>query len=104
VQDYVLASEDFEGTRKYLETIVWQINGCYQFGFYDACAVLCRRLTESLLISVYETKDEAGAIRKGDGNFMMLNDILGVVRRGRPVKFGRNTPKDLEAIKDVGKN
>jgi hypothetical protein len=41
VDSHVLASDDFLATRRYLETLVLQINGSYQFGFYDGCAVLC---------------------------------------------------------------
>ena len=53
VEGKLLPKEWFVGTRSYLERLVHQINGTYQFGFYDACATMCRRLMESLIIEVY---------------------------------------------------
>ena len=40
VSDTVLPKDLVEGTRAYLESLVHQINGAYDNGFYDACAVL----------------------------------------------------------------
>lgn len=37
-------------TRGYIEVIANQINGCYEKGWYDACAVMVRRLIETLIV------------------------------------------------------
>src|SRR5437868_4908031 len=42
-------------TRGYIEKVCEQLNGCYQFGFYDAASVMMRRLVETLIIEAYET-------------------------------------------------
>jgi hypothetical protein len=47
--DTIFPAAAVAGTRSYLERFVYQINGAYEFGFYDACAVLCRRLITDLL-------------------------------------------------------
>ena len=49
----VLPPEMVSKTRAYLEQLVHQINGAYEYGFFDARAVMCRRLMESLIIEVY---------------------------------------------------
>src|SRR5207247_9934689 len=49
----VLDPNTVAGTRVYLEKLVHQINGTYEYGFFDGCAVLCRRLVESLVIEIY---------------------------------------------------
>ncbi|MEJ2223653.1 MAG: hypothetical protein P8X49_00785 [Syntrophobacterales bacterium] len=40
------------GTRGYIERIVFQINGSYEKGWFDACAVMMRRLLETLFIEL----------------------------------------------------
>ena len=45
-----------KGTRGYVERIVKQVNGCYGKGWYDACAVMSRRLLEVLIIDSFEAK------------------------------------------------
>src|SRR5659263_506779 len=47
ITESILSQGTFVGTRLYLEAMCRQINGTYDYGFYDACAVLCRRLMES---------------------------------------------------------
>jgi hypothetical protein len=42
------------GTRGYMERIAHQINGTYSNGWYDGCAVMIRRLIETLIIEVFE--------------------------------------------------
>jgi|SRR5581483_8337787 len=42
------------GTRGYIEKISNQINGAYENGWYDACAVMLRRLIETLIIETFE--------------------------------------------------
>ena len=43
-----------KGTRGYIEKIVHQINGSYVATCYDACAVMARRLLETLIIEAFE--------------------------------------------------
>ena len=42
------------GTRGYIEAVCKQLNGCFHAGFYDAAAVMLRRLLETLIIETYE--------------------------------------------------
>ena len=46
-------SFDFDvvkGVRGYIEKLAIQANGCYQYGWYDACAVIVRRYLEIMII------------------------------------------------------
>ena len=42
------------GARGYIEKLAIQANGCYQYGWYDACAVMVRRLVEIMIIDCFE--------------------------------------------------
>jgi hypothetical protein len=52
-------------TRDYVENIAVQVNGCYEKGWYDACAVMVRRLIEILIVDSFKAKDRLGDIRAG---------------------------------------
>jgi len=90
------------GTRRsYIEKVVYQINGAYENGWYDACAVMIRRLLETLVIEVFESHGIASKIQK-DGNFMYLRDMIGVTLREGSWNLGRNTRRALPKLKDIG--
>lgn len=63
------------GTRGYIEKIANQANGCYENGWYDACAVLTRRLIETLIIEAHEKHGVAHKIKNTQGDFLYLREI-----------------------------
>jgi hypothetical protein len=100
-QDNVLVADLFKGTRKYLEELALEINGTYQFHFFNACAVVCRRLVEILLIEAFEKAGKASAIQR-NGEYVMLADIIRVAKSGAHIKLARGTGPALDEIKDIG--
>ena len=52
--EMVLARSLVSNTRGYIERVVAQINGTYENGWYDGCAVMMRRLLETLIATVYK--------------------------------------------------
>ncbi|MGL5080804.1 MAG: hypothetical protein ACRC8A_04905 [Microcoleaceae cyanobacterium] len=66
----------WKNTRGYIEKIAFQINGCFQYGFYDGASVLLRRLVETLLIECYEHDKTQARIADSDGNYFMLSGII----------------------------
>lgn len=101
VEDSILPSNWFAGVRVYLERLVHQINGCYQYGFYDACAVLCRRLMESLIIDIYIYNRKHRDIQQ-NGVFLPLESLISFIRADNNVTLGRNSPKIMAEIKQLG--
>jgi hypothetical protein len=89
------------GTRRYLEELVRQINGTYEYGFYDACATLCRRLMESLIIEIYIHDNRHREIQSG-GVFVPLQRLIGIISADQKVPLARNTPKTLLETKQLG--
>jgi hypothetical protein len=100
--DSVLPRELFAKTRGYIEKVVAQVNGAYDFGFYDCCAVMCRRLGETLVIEAYEAQGRAKAIKGADENFLMLNGLLAVLSKDGAIHLGRNAKRGLDGLKDLG--
>lgn len=100
-QNGYLPEEVWRGTRGYIETIAEQINGCYQAEYYDAAAVMSRRLIETLLIECYETLKIASRIQDADGNYKMLGPIIQDAINGG-LNLGRDPKNDLPKIKTLG--
>ena len=62
-------------TRGYLERVVFQINGCYEKGWFDGCAVMMRRLLETLIIECFEAYGISHKIKDSKtGDFFYLSD------------------------------
>lgn len=92
----------WKGTRGYIERVAEQINGCYQFKFYDGAAVLIRRLVETLLIECYEHLEIQSKIKR-NGDYPMLREIIkGAVDQGHLAMLGRNSKAALKEIKLAG--
>ncbi|CAN5141399.1 hypothetical protein BH10PSE1_BH10PSE1_28730 [soil metagenome] len=90
------------GGRKHFEALRREINGAFEFGFYNSCAVMCRRLMECLLIEAFDVSGNKTAISGGDGNLLGLNDILAKAKAGSHVKLSRSAPRVADKVKDSG--
>jgi hypothetical protein len=90
------------GTRGYIEKIVYQINGSYEHGWFDACAVMIRRLVETLIIEVFEEKNIADKIKGPTGDFLYLRDLVSKTLAESSWNLGRNAKSALPQLKDIG--
>lgn len=88
--------------RVYLERIIQQANGCYEKHWYDGCAVMMRRFIETMIIEVYEAHGKAAEIKDGNGNFIMLRDLLSKFLSEPSWNLQRDTQKVLPDIKALG--
>lgn len=90
------------GTRGYLERITHQINGAYSNGWYDACAVMIRRLIETLIIESFENKNIASSIKNKSGDFLYLSDLISKTLTEPSWNLSRNAKQALPKLKDIG--
>lgn len=102
VTSSILAPELFHKTRSYLEKVVFQINASYDATLYDCCAVMCRRLLETLIVEVYEAAVRPDAIKGSDGNFYMFADLLRIFENDTAFTMSRNGGKGLRDFKKLG--
>jgi hypothetical protein len=98
----VLPMSVVRGTRGYIEKVANQINGCYEKGWYDACAVMIRRLIETLLVESFESKKIDNKIKNPQGDFLTLDEIVGKALAEQSWNLSRNTKKALPRLKKVG--
>ncbi len=100
--DSIFPTELFEGTRGYIEKVVVQINASYDHSLYDCCAVMCRRLLETLIIEVYEAKGRASKLKGPDGHFQMFSSLLSHLENDTQFNLARDSIKGLKNFKNLG--
>ena len=87
-----------------METTAHQINGSYENGWYDACAVMMRKLIETLIIEVFEERGMAAKIQTSAGDFVQLDGLIGKVTGEPTWNLSRTTKQALSDVKRVGDN
>ncbi|WP_138501043.1 hypothetical protein [Nostoc sp. PA-18-2419] len=97
-----LPEEIWKNTRGYIEKIAFQVNGCFQYGFYDGASVLIRRLVETLLIECYEHEKTQFRIADSDGNYFMLSGIIADAADKNGLSLARETKNRPLAKKFCG--
>lgn len=98
----VLPMSLFTNTRGYIAKIANQINGCYERGWFDACAVMIRRLIETLLIECFEHHQLAKKVTTAGGDFLSLGDLIDMALKEPTWNLGRNTRRALPRLKNIG--
>jgi len=92
-----------QNTRGYIERVVFQINGCYEKGWFDSCAVMMRRLLETLIIECFEAHGLAQKIKDPKtGDFYHLSDLTTKLLQEPSWNLGRNFKKGLPNLKSIG--
>jgi len=92
----------YKGSRVYIEKVVAQLNASYDGALYDCCAVMCRRLLETLIIEVYESRGEADKLKNSDGQFHMFSGLKAVIENDQHITLSRNTLQGLNDFKKLG--
>ncbi len=98
--DSVLFLDNFSNTRSYIYNVVFQINASYDSNLMDCCAVMCRRLLETLMI---ETLIKKGLKTKiyNNGNFLPYKELLKMLKAKTNICFGKTALRGLESFKRV---
>jgi hypothetical protein len=94
--------ELFEKTRGYLKIIANQALASYNKGIYDGCSVLTRKLIEILIIECFERYGNESLIKRSDGAFFFLSDLITEFLREPAWNIGRNAKNGLPKIKNLG--
>jgi hypothetical protein len=98
----VLPSEVFTNARKYIQAVVRQINLSYDYGLFDCCAVMCRRLFETLIIEAFENQGALQELRRADGELEQLSGLIRALEKTSSFSVGRQTKQAAKKLKDVG--
>ncbi|PYV19552.1 MAG: hypothetical protein DMG21_01230, partial [Acidobacteria bacterium] len=80
------------------------MNGCFSQGWYDASAVMMRRLLEIALIEAFEAKGIAATIKDAAGDYFHLSDLITRALNESSWTLSRNCKKALPLLRDAGHN
>jgi len=99
--DSVIPMSLVVGSRGYIEKVADQINKSFDGQLYDCCAVMCRRLLETLIIEVYENEGRASDVREGR-HFVGFAEMIAVLERDSAIFVSRPAMNALKAFKVLG--
>lgn len=102
VQDLLISDEIGFGGRRTFEAIRREANGSYERGFFNASAVMCRRLAETLLIEVFDHAGHLDSVRDGNNNLIGFAELITAATSGRYFKLSRTAPAALSRLKQLG--
>jgi hypothetical protein len=95
----------WKNTRGYIEEICRELNGSFHHAYYNAAAVMLRRLLETLIIEAYEHLGREAEIKDGGGNYFMLSELAerACGEKGhKGQNLGRDSKKALKEARSVG--
>lgn len=95
----------WKNTRGYIEAVCHELNGSFHHGYYNAAAVMLRRLLETLIIEAYEHLSRETEIKDGGGNYLMLSDLADRVcgeNGHKGINLGRDSKKALKEARSIG--
>lgn len=88
--------------RGYLVSVGRQMNGAYGMNWYDAAAVMMRRLVEISIIEAFEAKGIEVKIKDSSGNYFQLSDLISKALVEPSFALSRNAKKALPGLRDLG--
>ncbi|AFZ23202.1 hypothetical protein Cylst_0876 [Cylindrospermum stagnale PCC 7417] len=94
--------EIVQDTRDYVFRIAQQVNTCYANACYDACAVMLRRLIETLIIECFEHNAIASKIKDTNNNYVNLDQMIGNFINESIFNLSRETKNNLHKLKAIG--
>jgi hypothetical protein len=100
--EYICPFALVRGTRGYIERVVNQVNGCYEKGWFDGCAVMMRRMVETLIIECFEHHQIDHKIKNAGGDFLQLAELIDKMLQEPAWNLGRNSKEGLRRLKKIG--
>lgn len=89
----------FDNTRKYLTDFSKEASSCYEYGLYTSCLFMLRKITETLIIELYESKGIQANIKNGNGDYFQLSDLIKSVSHDSTWKLTKIVKENLPKIK-----
>lgn len=102
IVDNIIPGDLDLGARPLFDALRDQANGAFGIGFYDASAVMCRRLVEILLIEAFDAAGHLGAITDGRGELKPFGEIINVAKSKQYLRLSRSAPGVLDRVKVTG--
>jgi len=101
--DAYLQAEILEKMPEYITRLIPQINGTYEFGWYEGSAMVLRRLMETLIIELYARRGWTRDVQDPATNeFQMLKALIDKLNGDARLKVQKRTIEGLNKVKELG--
>ncbi|MGE5486017.1 MAG: hypothetical protein ACM3X4_13480 [Ignavibacteriales bacterium] len=97
-KDGLLPFSLYRKGRQNIDRLGDEINACFEYRIYDGCAVLLRRLIETLLIFSFDNKGLADSIKDSNGDYLQLSGIIKKAIGSNPLGLTRNARQFLPKV------
>lgn len=89
----------FDNTRGYLVDFSKEASCCYDLGLFTSCLFMLRKITETLIIELYESKGIQSKIKNTKGDYLQLSDLIASVTNEPSWKLTKIVKENLPKIK-----
>lgn len=89
----------FHNTRGYLIAFAKEASSCYDLGLYNSCLFMLRKITEILIIELYESKGIHSNVKNSNGDYFQLSDLIKSVTNEPLWKLSKIVKENLPKIK-----
>jgi len=89
----------FNNTRSYLSDFSNEASICYDLSLYTSCLFMLRKITETLIIELYESKGIENKIKNNKGDYLQLSDLIASVTNEPTWKLTKIVKDNLPKIK-----
>ncbi|MBX3356865.1 MAG: hypothetical protein KF745_00405 [Phycisphaeraceae bacterium] len=100
--EQVLPMSVVSGTRGYIESLAAQANGSYEQQWFDATALIMRRLVEVLALDILERHESLAALCGSNGRLPQFSDIIEAVCSDSRWMLNKQTVDVIESVRDLG--
>lgn len=91
----------FENTRGYLVEFANEASCCYDYGLYNSCFFMLRKLLETLVIELFESRKLEAQIKNGSGGYFFLSDLITKMAGEKSWHLTKIVKEDILKIKKL---
>jgi len=98
-----LAEDILEKMPPYITRLVPQINGTYEYAWYEGSSMVLRRLVETLIIELYTRRGWKQDVQDPTSNeFLMLKGLIDKLNGDARLRMPKRTIDGLNKVKELG--
>ncbi len=101
--DIFLQPDILEKMPDYITRLVPQLNGAYDYEWYEGAAIMLRRIMETLIIELYTRRGWQQDVQDSASNeFLMLKGLIDRLNGDARLRMQRRTIDGLSKVKELG--
>jgi hypothetical protein len=101
--DSYLQSDIFDKMPEYITRLVPQLNGCFDYQWNEACAMILRRIMETLIVELFTRRGFEKDVQDASTHeFLMLKGLIDKLNGDARLNIQKRTVEGLNKVKELG--